>query len=383
MGKTKKENAFRAGLGAGLALTLSVFALIGLLELIAGFLNRSRWKEVMAPRANEILFERRSRQLSQPNLVKLKKPVFAEGVGAAGGGLEVFAEKYCCKQRNWAPIPRTGRFRESNFRTESRQPIFDVHYTFDENGYRVTPTPENFRIQHAIFLGCSFLFGEGVENQETLPAVFQSLSHKYRSYNFAFPGYAPNDLLARAQVESSAIVRESEGVIFYFFINEHFDRVAGTMSWIAKAGPHPYFTKEREGPIEHRGNFSAGRPMLNRVLLLLSRSEIIRFFHLDFPPSLSPERVNFFGDLVEELRKTYLEKYPRSRFFVVIHPGQEWGTKLIPELEKHGILYFDYSAVDVSRYVRPAYFDRNFHPTKEYYRFLAEQLSDDLERLDR
>ena len=76
--------------------------------------------------------------------------------------------------------------------------LYDVIYTIDRNGLRVGPTSsESARVPSVLFLGGSFTFGSGVNDNETMPYVFEEKSQgRFKAFNFGFIGYGPHQMLA-------------------------------------------------------------------------------------------------------------------------------------------------------------------------------------------
>jgi hypothetical protein len=73
--------------------------------------------------------------------------------------------------------------------------IYDVTYTIDADGLRIAAgldeNPHDNRCM--LFFGCSFTFGEGVDDHEAMPYVAGTLAN-LRAYNFGFPGYGPHQM---------------------------------------------------------------------------------------------------------------------------------------------------------------------------------------------
>jgi hypothetical protein len=108
---------------------------------------------------------------------------------------------------------------------------FQANYSINEYGLRngcLTNTPSN---DAALFFGCSFTFGEGVEDKETLPCQFQTLNPKFKAYNFGFMGYGPQQTYLRLKDSSwSAGINNANATLIYTYIDRHVQRLIGSYS---------------------------------------------------------------------------------------------------------------------------------------------------------
>ena len=112
--------------------------------------------------------------------------------------------------------------------------LFDVDYTIDSSGLRVAPSWRKDDLTGTVlFFGCSFTFGEGLKDNETLPYQVGVQSRgRYRTFNFAFEAYGPNQMLA--QIEHGMVQRVVDTTpqyAFYVAIPIHVWRVAGRDAW--------------------------------------------------------------------------------------------------------------------------------------------------------
>jgi len=103
--------------------------------------------------------------------------------------------------------------------TRGGEIVFRVTYTSTADGTRTTmPAPPG--ADTYIFVGSSFMFGQGLPDAETLPSQFALLNRdKIRTVNFSAPGYSINHL-----------VRAFEAGLF-----DHYKasgRVAAVLTWI-------------------------------------------------------------------------------------------------------------------------------------------------------
>ena len=115
----------------------------------------------------------------------------------------------------------------------SGKTIYDVTYTIDIHGNRITPSsPHHLKTTNsktAMFLGGSFTFGEGLEDNETLPYFFQG-NTGIKSLNTGMGGHGAHQALKI--MEDKKIFNERSGsknVDFYIYriIPNHINRATG------------------------------------------------------------------------------------------------------------------------------------------------------------
>ena len=98
------------------------------------------------------------------------------------------------KASGFVPISGT---RARVTRTERGRQSYDVTYTIDENGLRIAPPASTEPVGTVLFFGCSFTFGDGVEDDETLPyQVGLQSEGRWHTFNFAPGGQGPQYMLA-------------------------------------------------------------------------------------------------------------------------------------------------------------------------------------------
>jgi hypothetical protein len=127
------------------------------------------------------------------------------------------------------PIPNTTtRFEEF---LDGRE-IADVTYRIDGKGLREISAAEQSRPHKVVFFGDSFMFGHGVENDQTLPYYFvQEAGGTFEGFNFAGEGWGPHQMLRELE---SGFVRRVAGkpdLAIYEAIPDHLRRVAGRAPW--------------------------------------------------------------------------------------------------------------------------------------------------------
>lgn len=222
--------------------------------------------------------------------------------------------------------------------------IWDVRYTTDKYGRRTTTHPESpAPSQYAIFFGCSFLFGEGANDSETIPSQFAAAAPQYRAYNYGVPGYGTQHMLAK--LESGTIrdeITEQDGVVFYLYLEDvHEPRVIGDMQLTNSfAQNFPYYDFNEHGELQRFGSFTTGRPAVTNLYHLLGKSQFVRYMGLNFPKS-SRRHEELVASVIERSRQLCHEQLSCKSFYVVCYPHVSPHRRILPLLESRRVAVID------------------------------------------
>lgn len=134
----------------------------------------------------------------------------------------------------WGP-QRAGRYHAKKTDRRTGAIIYSVDYTIDPNLLRQTESCE--RGPAIVFFGCSFAFGEGLNDAETLPQAFaDSIGRKERVLNLGFSGYGPQQWLSELQSGLFDSVIGERGRLFVFWTGPgHIERAACKPYWMRHA----------------------------------------------------------------------------------------------------------------------------------------------------
>ena len=177
------------------------------------------------------------------------------------------AEPYFREDPELGTVPAPGvRVRSS--RELDGEVLYDVEYTIDENGLRAVPGSGDTG-PAVLFFGGSFTFGEGVEDDESLPASLASwLRDDTRILNAGFHGYGPHQMLRSLETHRlDALVPEGVEYVVYQGIGGHVMRAAGRAAWDLGG---PEYVVGSDGEVSFVGPFRSGATvtaakMLNRL----------------------------------------------------------------------------------------------------------------------
>jgi len=243
------------------------------------------------------------------------------------------------------PFPN-GRYPSSLRSKKTGALIYDVVYSIDSYSRRVTPVtnPES-RNKFLLFFGCSFMYGEGVQDNETIPYYAAAEAEQYTPYNYAFHGHGPAQMLAEMEsMTLSQEIREKEGILIYLFIDYHIHRTIGSMRIVGSSqSPRPYYILNREGEIVRKGNFTTGRPLLTQFYKIMAKSQFLKLLGIDLPRWVTDKHVYLTARVIQQAYRLYKQQFPKGEFYVTVYPGSKYGGRLIHFLKEMNIKYLDYS----------------------------------------
>ena len=136
----------------------------------------------------------------------------------------------------WGPTA-PGRYRFRQFLDAKL--IYDATYTIDDDLLRKVHSGSVGK--GVAFLGDSYVFGEGIQDGDTLPQQFANLEGRTSPvYNLGFSAYSPAQVLAEMNAGLYDKQLKNSRLLVQFMAPWHADRVACKASWVKGA---PRFVK--------------------------------------------------------------------------------------------------------------------------------------------
>ena len=152
------------------------------------------------------------------------------------------------------PIP--GRQVEV-WKTLGDERIFDVTYSITPQGFRYIPGFDRFNASSALilFLGGSYAFGEGLDDDETLPYFLAAKTNWSQPIlNLAFSGYGPHQMLRTLELgRLGDLGYEKIKAAVYVAIPGQANRAAGEVWWDPVG---PKYVLDPSGKLQYRGRFT-------------------------------------------------------------------------------------------------------------------------------
>ncbi len=294
-------------------------------------------------------------------------------------GTEFLADGLSMTKKNFS-----GR---SIMKLTSGEILYDVLYNTDEFRRRLTPNQTGEKQSHAILIGDSWTFGQGVEDNETIASSYSESSPQAMTYNFGTNGYGIEDLYARIRFSGSdywAGVKEEDGVAMYLFEYDQIKRLAGTMSYLGTWGaPHTYLQEDPSGQIKVMGSYLEAKPWRIKFFRFLADLEVVKAFGMDFP-RITEDDWRFFAKISREIKASYLEHFPKGKFIFVLLPRLTDETTDLPKyLAEQGVDYVDYSENRLENLVgEKTYLNPDSHFTPAANKYLGRLLAQANDRLE-
>ncbi len=219
--------------------------------------------------------------------------------------------------------------------------VYDVNYSFDANGHRKTLGSADPSADSVVFMGCSFTFGEGVQDSETLPQQFSDQTgRKYNVSNFGVSSFGIQQPLRALEVgRLEPVLSAGKRYIVYSGIPDHaFRAVTG-----GRRGP--VYELQADGSVKYLGSGETGWEIF--AVAMANRSLFLRNFVV--MPLLDANRVSnvpLYAALVRRAGRIAQKKYG-AKFIVVFwdDPGSSLSAEVMAEFDKAGIAYIRVSSM--------------------------------------
>ncbi len=206
-------------------------------------------------------------------------------------------------------------------------PIYEVDYSIDDHSRRVTPcdSPET-RDHVAAFFGCSFTFGNGVRDNETLPARFAAHCPGYLPVNFAYTAYGPQQMwLQLNKLEVLKALPAKRGAVIYAFIDHHLGRLVGSPDVMVLWGCSMPWLRWEGGKMEWAGTFQ-DRYLAQPFWMRWSEGlHLLKFLENRMPlrrdAVASGDAATLLVRLLQECADSIAKSSPDLKFCFMLYPG--------------------------------------------------------------
>lgn len=226
----------------------------------------------------------------------------------------------------------------------SGEKIFEAEYEVDEWGRRKTINSGNAE-KHAVFFGCSDLFGMGVKVDETIPSLFSKNTEGYTAYNYGYVGSSPAYFLRVLEsYQFSKELKEPTGLVFYVMTEGHYPKTIGKFGHMHQPEMPVYdFVDREKNSIEFLGSYEEKYPLLTKFKRHTAGSLLNRV--------IDPNSFTFYSQRDDELvcaivaksGEVFNKSFPSSELIYFLHENmRDHDRKMMKDcLENNQMKYVD------------------------------------------
>jgi hypothetical protein len=217
----------------------------------------------------------------------------------------------------------------------SKRLVYAARYSFDSHALRVVPASVSAEKAQVgiLFLGCSFTFGEGVDDEKTFANHIAEKQKNVNSKILASPGWGLHQLVHLLSTPDDLRIpqfsNEKKKFAVFTILEDSIDRAFNTNTW-ARVSPYsssdPAYTFEA-GELRYLGTFKEIRPF-QTIHELISRSYLTKLLNISFPIKNNTlyER---FADLILGMKNLIRLKLGIEELVVSVYPGHSRAMPMV------------------------------------------------------
>ncbi len=238
--------------------------------------------------------------------------------------------------------------------------FIDSTYTIGEDGFRKTSKKYNKVTTPGInFFGGSFVFGWGLNDDETLPHFTQQYLENWNVQNYGINGYGAHQMLTHITKDKS-IITDINILITH---NSHIPRSACKRDYSFGTPKYKLNNKKQLIRAGYCNNLMFANIQLPKIFgSIINRSEIKKLLDKSFfrKSDFTSNDINLYLSIIDEINKKILEK--NNHFFVgyIENNLTDIDKIILKELRKRNIKIIDLTLENNQEYLQ-----YDGHPTKE------------------
>jgi len=243
-----------------------------------------------------------------------------------------------------------------------------VSYSYDSFGRRSMP----YHLQPTkviLFFGCSFTYGDGVNDNETLPYYVYMKDTNSNVFNYAVDGYGPQQAYVLSRdLDLKKEINNGNANGVYVYIEDHVKRAIPCKShfW-GWTNIFPAFVLEKDNLV-YKGNLQSTYPFKAILFSLLNNS--LFFSGIDVPQTTTEKEYQLVAALIAKTGENFKRQFTTGNFSVFIYPNQD--TAIVQFLRKRNI------TVIIPPNILPSdslyFFPHHGHPTPLANKIVANYL---------
>lgn len=215
--------------------------------------------------------------------------------------------------------------------------FFDAHYNLDDRHVRLSRTePLNQKLKNFIALGCSYTFGVGVNDSETITGHLAQKIKNYNFFNLGVPGGGLTEILDDVYYKDRLThLNKNGGVVVYYFWQDHFRRYFKNID--LPLADRTYYEIE-DGKLVRSQPYAGVITWKNVFTTLAEKSHFLR--HINFgQDNFSIENQDKFVNYLSFVQKFYKENYNLDFYVFILDPVNTPSKHFLENLTANKIKY--------------------------------------------
>ena len=258
------------------------------------------------------------------------------------------------------------KYTQHIFKKISTDDNYDKKSLSEDWDYR-GPYNDNSKEKSIVFTGCSFAYGQGLKETETLPYLISKMT-SHPVYNLGIVSAAINHTISMLKLGIfEEKVKQEPAVVIYIYSDFHIYRLV-MPNIIFEPNEYLYKIKKDE-LVKKRPPFIVSR----FIILSLIREHLIYFlskYNLKYNVYLK----KLLKIHILSMNKILLDKYPNTKFIIIVYNNSPNFETIEQELEKQGIII-----IRVNQDFGIDTFDNKYvlddgHPNAEVWQIIAPKL---------
>jgi hypothetical protein len=264
------------------------------------------------------------------------------------------------------------------------QRLYSAEYTTDALGRRSNPYNQKNGADHPLlFVGCSVTFGEGLMDDQTIPAQISRMTRNTQTFNYAVSGYGPGHVLSYLRYfDLDKHFSDPKKVSLIFIWGDYLiERQTGSLTHLSWGGGSTPYYALNSGQLEFRGRMDRNFPIKYFLSRFLFKIPFLGDRLMRYMSSIDPHKKVTDADIdlsVHILRESFAEyrrQFKNDRFYVVLFPyAQLSRERLLRPLEASGIKVIDLTRAFAGENGESLEIKNDGHPSAAGAQLLAKKI---------
>jgi len=248
----------------------------------------------------------------------------------------------------------------------------EIIYTINKFGHRKSYTVKNNLNRCVVFYGGSIIFGQSVNDEESLSyKIFEKSNKKLSTFNFAFNGYGPHQFLSKLENNFTKQLRSCKKIDFiYLYIDDHIGRIAGKRSW---GDQSPRYVVNDHGVIQKK--FFSHYPY-KIIMKFRKHMRNSKTFSLIYDvDKVSMHDQVLFTEIINSIEDKINLKFNNSNFLYLVWDKKKNHNLLVKKFLKNK-QFLEIENLNIPDEYQNNKMPGDYHPTKEFYDILSDYILD-------